>query len=185
MVDACPRTVKEWWAFDLSLRLVYLCPCVCSRACVHACTCVWRSEDNLGPILPAPSTCFWRQGLSLGWNSPSRLGWLADEPRVYLSPSSAALGSQVCAYHTWLCAPGSGESISGALLPWQTLYQLSSLSDPLSLSFYPNWVFVSLGIHCAVPVINSQPTSFWLIFQIQQKIKSPKRVTSAATVGGG
>lgn len=50
---------------------------VCKYACV--CMCVCRLEDSLGAILRncPPRPPFLRQGLSLPWNSPSRLGWLA------------------------------------------------------------------------------------------------------------
>jgi hypothetical protein len=73
---------------------VCVCLCVCVYMCV--CKCIWlRLEVNPGFHSP----CFVRQGLSLAWNSLSRLGWLARTPGTHLfPPMDTASGS----HHVWL-----------------------------------------------------------------------------------
>lgn len=63
------------------------------------CAYTWRPPGNVYCHSQEPSHCFLRLDFSLEWNSPSRLGWLVNEPQdssvytcsglLYLSGSSA------------------------------------------------------------------------------------------------
>lgn len=86
---------------------VGICACVymCAQACACVfmfmclCVCVWTT---LGIISQVLSTCVVRQGLSLAWSRPSRLGWLASDFQgsICLCLSNAG---RTCTYHcTWI-----------------------------------------------------------------------------------
>lgn len=94
LVCACMWIVLVYECVYLWVCLIILvctCKCVCVCMCVYtqACTCMWRPEDfrchpwaHQSPPL--------RQGLSVAWSSPIRLGQLAREPPGLLSLSFSA-----------------------------------------------------------------------------------------------
>lgn len=58
--------------------------CGCGRVCasVHAHTCMWRSEVNLGVILQKSPACFFEtEFLSESWKALWRQGVLTSEPQ--------------------------------------------------------------------------------------------------------
>lgn len=52
-------------------------PCISldSHVCACVCTCLWRSEANLG-CCSVGTAHFFKAGISIGLNLPSRVGWL-------------------------------------------------------------------------------------------------------------
>lgn len=94
LVCACMWIVLVYECVYLWVCLIILvctCICVCVCMCVYtqACTCMWRPEDfrchpweHQSPPL--------RQGLSLAWSSPIRLGQLVRKPQGLLPLSFSA-----------------------------------------------------------------------------------------------
>lgn len=72
-------TDNSTWLNIHSWSYANLFVCVC--ALVYMCAKYLRWRTNLG-VPPQESSChFWTQGLSLAWNLPNKLGWLACGPR--------------------------------------------------------------------------------------------------------
>lgn len=99
--------------------------CVCARACICVC-----QRTALGIILQMISTFLLKQGLSLAWYLPHRLGWLGTESRDLSVSVSPAVGVQEH-YHAYLDVfkwvqgielrcPGSRNRCSMAALSPQT-----------------------------------------------------------------
>lgn len=163
MVDVCPSTVKAadtlslwtvslWFIPQIILR-VYICILLCGYLYVHV------EDQRSGPILLQHPR--YKTGSSPWLELSIRLGRWTSEPRGPAFPL-LLLCIQLSLPHltslTWLWG-----SNSGTLLTRQTLTQLSLLCSPGFVSVYPGWCSGSPGILYATPVVDSQPTSFWLI----------------------
>lgn len=69
--------------FILCSTVIYFV-CFLSYVCIHMCLQVymWRPENKFRCCSSGPLNClFWRQDLSLVWNSPSRQGWPVSKPQ--------------------------------------------------------------------------------------------------------
>lgn len=80
------RSFQKFFMRNVSLCVHALFVCVHVRMQESTCACGgWRTCTTVLPhVLPM---LLLRQGLSLPWNSPSRLGWLACNTEIYLSPT--------------------------------------------------------------------------------------------------
>lgn len=58
-----------------------MCTYVCRCMCIYGWIFMWKPEDNLRSHLP----CVLREGLSLVWNWPIRLGWPASDLRARIT----------------------------------------------------------------------------------------------------
>lgn len=82
-----------------SFPTVHLCVCVRGRGGVH----VQAGGQPGASFLRCQSFNFFlEKGLSLTWNSPSRLGWLARKPQGSVYPCLPGNGITSTCHHTWL-----------------------------------------------------------------------------------
>lgn len=91
---SCVQVNVHMCVYVMCVWVCNVCVCLCAHRCscvqvnMHVCGCVAMASRRQPPLLfprhrppPFQFPLLLSQGLSLAWNSPCNLGWLAGEPR--------------------------------------------------------------------------------------------------------
>ena len=109
-------------------------------ACVG--TCMWNHQKTTSALFPqALSTVLFRQGLSLAWDTSSRLFWGSSEAWGLTNPSlsNSQCRNYKCIHHTQLFSVGFWESNLGLYLQGHYVTQWAISSVWVQLLSHNSW----------------------------------------------